>query len=76
MNHIGNFIVGSVSCFGILGNINLDDLPIGGTIEELINYLVSVLGGILAALVITFLKKKFPNLWAKMMERSKNKKTD
>jgi len=71
MHGILNFILGSASTFGILSRMNVDELPTGGSLEELINYLVSVVGGILAAIIINFLKKKFPDLFAKMKAKNK-----
>ena len=71
MNHLGNFFIGSVGSFGLISRINVDELPTSGSLEDLINYLVSVVGGILAALLIAFLKRRFPDLFAKMKARNK-----
>lgn len=74
MSNILNVVIGFCGTFLGLKALNVDELPTGGTIEELVNYLVALFGGIISALIINFLKKKFPDLWAKMSERQKTKK--
>ena len=66
-----DFFVGSIGTFIGLKSLNVDDLPTGGTIEELVNYLVAIFGGIVSALIVNFLKKKFPQLWEKMNAKRK-----
>ena len=74
MNHLLNFTLGSASTFGLLSAMNVDELPTGGTIEELINYLIAVFGGILSTIILNFLKKKFPALFESMKKRSRESK--
>lgn len=72
MNHLGNFLIGSFGSLSLMSHFSLDELPTGGSLEELINYLVSVVGGILAAIIIAILKRKFPDLFAKLKSRNKS----
>ncbi len=59
-NNILNFIIGSVTTAGTASAFKDIDPIQFGSIEELVKYLVSILGGILAAIIINILKKKFP----------------
>ena len=59
-----NFVIGSVATAGTassLTNINPDQF---NTIDDLIKYLISIVGGILATIIINILKKKFPEWFA------------
>ena len=69
MNFLLDTITGAAST-GLLLNksIDIDTLPTG-SIEELVNYLISVFGGILAAIILNFLRRKFPNLFTKMKQK-------
>ncbi len=60
-NNILNFIIGSVTTAGAASAISDINPNQFGSIEELIKYIVSVVGGILAAIIINILKKKFPD---------------
>jgi ABC-type Co2+ transport system permease subunit len=71
MKFLSNLLIGGLGTFLGLKTLNVDELPTGGTIEELVEYLVAIFGGILSALIINFLKKKFPDLWAKMSAKKK-----
>lgn len=47
---------------------NLSDIPTQQnvhTLEEVLNIVLSLVGGILSSIVLTFLKNKFPNLFAR-----------
>ena len=59
-----NFILGTAATAGTA--IGLDGFDPGnfGSIEELVKYVISIVGGILAALIINLLKKKFPEWFA------------
>lgn len=64
INNMINFVIGSVataSAASSLTNINPDQF---GSIEDLIKYLISIVGGILATIIINILKKKFPEWFA------------
>ena len=75
MNFLLDSITGGAATVGLLSKmVNMDELPTG-SIEELVNYLISVFGGILAAIILNFLRRKFPNLFTKIKEKkaAKNK---
>lgn len=59
-NHFLYFILGTAATFGTASVIDGVDPNNFGTIEELIKYLISIVGGILATIIINILKKKFP----------------
>lgn len=64
LQHTLNFIMGTAATAGAASGIeNLDPSTFGG-IEELIKYVISVVGGILATIIINLLKKKFPEWFA------------
>lgn len=60
--HIFNFLTGSTSTFLLADQINPTDFS---SWEDVLKYLISILGGILASIVIKFLKSSFPNLFKK-----------
>jgi hypothetical protein len=65
MTHsILNFILGTVATAGTAFGLDGIDPGNFGSIEELIKYLISIVGGILATLIINLLKKKFPEWFA------------
>lgn len=71
INNIFNFVLGSVATAGTastLSDINPDQF---GSIEDLIKYIISIVGGILATIIINILKKKFPE-WFASKNKSKN----
>jgi hypothetical protein len=69
MNFILDTITGGAATLGLLAKtVDIDTLPTG-SIEELVNYLISLFGGILAAIVLNFLRKKFPSLFTKIKEK-------
>ncbi len=73
MNFLLDTVTGAAGTLTILSkSVNLDELP-SGSIEELVNYLISVFGGILAAIILNFLRRKFPNLFTKMKAKRKTK---
>jgi hypothetical protein len=55
-----NFIVGTAATAGTVAGIDNIDPNNFGSIEELIKYIISIVGGILATIIINLLKKKFP----------------
>ncbi|MDD3875802.1 MAG: hypothetical protein PHT69_04220 [Bacteroidales bacterium] len=68
-NHILNFILGTAGTIGTASAIDSIDPTQYSTIEDLIKYLISIVGGILATIIINLLKKKFPEWF-----ETKNKK--
>ena len=64
INSILNFVLGLAATAGIAtGIIDLDPNNFG-SLEELIKYIISIVGGILTTIIINLLKKKFPE-WFK-----------
>jgi hypothetical protein len=60
IQHFLNFLVGTAATAGTVTALkDIDPTPFG-SVEELIKYLISIVGGILATIIINFLKKKFP----------------
>jgi hypothetical protein len=60
IQHFLNFILGTAATAGTVAAItDIDPTPFT-SIEELIKYLISIVGGILATIIINLLKKKFP----------------
>jgi len=60
IHNILNFILGTAATAGTVTALKDIDPTQFATIEELIKYLISIVGGILATIIINFLKKKFP----------------
>jgi len=65
MTHLKNFMLGTITCaasnYGI--NSNVTDIP--PEIVELIKLLFTTIGGIMTAVILHFLKKKFPQIFGK-----------
>lgn len=59
-NHILNFLMGTVATVGTVSALNDIDPNQYVSIDELIKYIISIVGGILATIIINLLKKKFP----------------
>jgi len=60
-NHILNFILGTAATVGTASALNGLDPSQFGSIADLIKYIISIVGGILATIIINLLKKKFPD---------------
>ena len=70
IQHAINFVLGTAATAGTVAAItDVDPTPFG-TIEELIKYLISILGGILATIILNLLKKKFPE-WFEAQKKKK-----
>jgi len=52
--------MGSVATAGTSMGLNSFDPNQFGSIEELVKYIISIVGGILATIIINLLRKKFP----------------
>ncbi len=70
IQHLLNFILGAATTAGAATALQDIDPGPFGSLEELIKYLVSIVGGILATIIINILKKKFPE-WFKTKSASK-----
>jgi len=55
-----NFILGTAATAGTATAITSIDPSTFGSLEELIKYIISIVGGILTTIIINILKKKFP----------------
>ena len=65
IHHIVNFVLGTAATVGTasaITNINPNNFS---SLDELIKYLISIVGGILAAIIINLLKSKFPEWFKK-----------
>ena len=71
-HHILNFIFGTAATAGAASAIDGIDPNNFSSLEELIKYIISIVGGILATIIINILKKKFPE-W---FEAKKKKNTN
>jgi len=73
LRNLMSVIVGSFTTYGV-GIITVpEDLPPGLSLEELIRYLISIVGGILATIILAFLKKHFPEWFGKLKKSEKRK---
>ncbi|MFH0865391.1 MAG: hypothetical protein V1904_04315 [Bacteroidota bacterium] len=71
IQHVMNFILGTAATVGTVTAIDDIDPGTFGTLEDLIKYLISIVGGILATIIINLLKKKFPEWFQKQKKLSK-----
>lgn len=71
-NHILNFIMGTAATVGTASALNDIDPNQYGTIDELIKYIISIVGGILATIIINLLKKKFPEWFSSKKYPTRN----
>lgn len=55
-----NFIIGTASTAGAATAINNIDPNQFSTTDELIKYIISIVGGLLATIIINLLRKKYP----------------
>lgn len=60
IQHTLNFILGTAATAGAAFGLDGIDPGSFGSLDELIKYIISIVGGLLATLVINLLKKKFP----------------
>ena len=59
-NSILNFVIGSTATAGTATVLTDLDPNNFGSLEELLKYIISIVGGILATIIVNLLKKKFP----------------
>lgn len=62
-----NFVIGSVATATTLAEINPEQF---NSFEDLLKYLISIVGGILSTIIINILKKRFPE-WFTSQKSSK-----
>jgi hypothetical protein len=60
IRHFLNFILGTAATAGTASALTNIDPSSFGSIEELVKYIISIVGGILATIIITILKNRFP----------------
>ena len=60
IHNVINFILGTAATAGTATALTEVDPSAFGSFEELIKYIISIVGGILATIIINLLKKKFP----------------
>jgi hypothetical protein len=60
IRHSLNFILGTAATAGAASALNDIEPGSFGNLEELIKYIISIVGGILATIIISILKNKFP----------------
>jgi len=60
-----NFILGAAATIGTIFSLENIDPETFGSIDELIKYIVSLVGGVIATIIINLLKKKFPDLFTR-----------
>ena len=65
-----NFVIGTASTAGAATALDGTDPNQFSTLEELIKYIISIFGGILATIIINLLKNKFPE-WFKSKSQKK-----
>jgi len=61
IRHSLNFILGTAATAGTASALNTINPDSFGSIEELVKYLISIVGGILATVIISILKRRFPH---------------
>ena len=71
LNNILNFTFGTAATAGAASAIDGIDPNNFSNLEELIKYIISIFGGILATLIINLLKKKFPEWFESKKKKAK-----
>jgi hypothetical protein len=71
IRHSLNFILGTAATAGTATALNGIDPSSFGSLEELIKYMISIVGGILATIIISILKKKFPEWFTNQCKNSR-----
>ena len=66
-----NFILGTAATAGTASAIDGINPNNFSTLDELIKYVISIVGGILATIIINILKKKFPEWFQNQKNISK-----
>jgi hypothetical protein len=65
IHHIVNFVLGTAATVGTASAITNINPSSFGTLDELIKYIISIVGGVLAAVIINLLKNQFPEWFNK-----------
>jgi len=71
IQHVLNFIIGTAATAGTATALTGIDPSAFGSFEELVKYIISIVGGILTTIIINILKKKFPE-WFKNQKKLSN----
>lgn len=66
-----SFVFGGIGTFLSVESINPENF---GSIEDLISYIVSIFGGLLVAVIMRFLERKFPEYFARVKPKPKPRK--
>jgi len=61
IQHVLNFILGTAATVGTASALDGVDPNNFSSLSDLVKYLISIVGGILATIIINILKKKFPD---------------
>ncbi len=72
IHNIANFVIGTASTAGAATALSEIDPGQFGSLGDLIKYLISIIGGILATVIINLLKKKFPEWFDKQKKTKTN----
>lgn len=67
-----NFIIGAVNSTDAMSTFNSTDFSSFHNLGDVIFYLISIVGGFLAHLIIRIFKKKNPDLFSKLKRADKN----
>ncbi len=70
--NILNFLIGTATTAGAVTALPDVDPNQFGSLGDLIKYLISIIGGILATIIINLLKKKFPEWFDKQKKAKTN----
>ena len=71
IHHVLNFVLGTAATAGTVSALSGVDPSNFSSFEELVKYIISIVGGILATIIINLLKKKFPD-WFQSIKNSSN----
>jgi hypothetical protein len=71
IRHSLNFILGTAATAGTASALNGLDPTSFGSLEELLKYIISIVGGILTTIILSVLKKKFPEWFANKNKNSR-----
>lgn len=65
MKNLGNFLLGTATCTAFVMPTTINGEIIDPVIIETIKMIVSAIGGIITAILMNILRKKFPNIFGK-----------
>lgn len=65
MKNLGNFLLGTATCTAFVMPTSVNGDIIDPVIVEAIKLIVSTIGGIITAILMNILRRKFPNIFGK-----------